>query len=127
MRAENVTLKGRSNETETQLKAIEARLLDCEQNSRNANVEIKGIAARDRKKKKLFDILTELGNCIEEPISPCDVDVCDRVPAPNDQASKNVIVQLIPRCKHNAVFEAVKKKEAVMRRNWARSSCTHLC
>lgn len=51
MRAENVTLKGRSNETETQLKAIEARLLDCEQNSRNANVEIKGIAARDRKKK----------------------------------------------------------------------------
>lgn len=81
LRAENVTLKERCDKQETQIKAIESRLVDYEQNSRNRNVEIKGIPVRD--KENLFDILTELGNCIEEPISPCDVDVCHRVPVPN--------------------------------------------
>lgn len=109
LRAENVTLKERCDKQETQIKTIESRIVDCEQNSRNANVEIKGIPVRD--KENLFDILTELGNCIEEPISPCDVDVCHRVPVPNDQASKNIVVQFIHRRKRNAVLEAAKKKK----------------
>ncbi|KAH9379615.1 hypothetical protein HPB48_000284 [Haemaphysalis longicornis] len=111
LRAKNVTLKERCDKQETQLKAIESRLVDCEQYSGNANVEIKGIPVRD--KENLFDILTELGNCIEEPISPCDVDVCHRVPIPNDQASKNIIVQFIHRSKRNAVLEleTAKKKK----------------
>ncbi|KAH9378273.1 hypothetical protein HPB48_022220 [Haemaphysalis longicornis] len=79
LRAEKITLKERCDKQETQLKATESRLVDCEQYSRNANVEIKGIPVRDE--ENLFDILTEIGNCIEEAISPCDVDVCHRVRA----------------------------------------------
>ncbi|KAH9379472.1 hypothetical protein HPB48_012270 [Haemaphysalis longicornis] len=107
LRAENITLKERCDKQETQLKATESRIVDCEQYSRNANVEIKGILVRDE--ENLFDILTEIGNCIEEPISPCDVDVCHRVPVPNDRASKNIIFQYIHGRKRNAVLEAAKK------------------
>lgn len=104
----NITLNEPRDQHETKLKASDSRLVYSEQKSGNTNVEIKAIQVRDN--EKLFATLNKLAKCIKEPISPCDVDVCYRVPVATPQTSKNIIVQLNHRHNCNAVFEPQKKK-----------------
>lgn len=108
LRTENDNLKSRCDQIESQTKSNESRIVDCEQYSRNANIEIKGIPVNAN--EKLTEIVMKLGDCIGEPISPSDIDVCHRVSVPGSRTGKNIIVQFALRRKRNAVLEKGKRK-----------------
>lgn len=108
LRTENANLIEMCNTLSTQAKAHESRLVDCEQYSRNVNLEIKGIPVNAG--ENLLEIMEKLGDSVGEPISASDIDVCHRTPVPGNPTIKNTIVQFVHRHKRDAVLAKSRKK-----------------
>lgn len=112
---ENMTLKNQNdnlrqtNEAmQKDMKQFQARLLHCEQYTRNANLEVKGLAKRDN--EDLEAVLAQIGDLIGEPITPADVEVCHRVPTRITWES-NIVIQFVSRRKRDVVLMKAKKKD----------------
>ncbi|KAK8772441.1 hypothetical protein V5799_024317 [Amblyomma americanum] len=109
---ENVSLKKENaalSEECSQLRKLvmnsEQRLTNLEQYSRNRNLELKGIPVV--KDESLLDVLKQLEDVIQEPISEDDIDVCHLVPK-KDGTCPNV-VQFRTRGMHNTALEKARK------------------
>lgn len=96
-----------------EVKAHEIRIASCEQYSRNANIEVKGIPSEEN--KNLGSILQKTGEQIEEPILKADVAICHRVPVPHSTVNNNVIVQFTRRMKRNEVLNKARKHRLTCR------------
>lgn len=82
------------------------RLVHCEQYSRNANLEIKGIPKQEN--ENVTETVKTIGDLIGSPIAVNEIEVCHRVPTRNKES--NIIVQFRSRTRRDAVLEAAKKK-----------------
>lgn len=94
---------------ETLLQAIketEARLVHCEQYSRNTHLEMKGIPKEEN--ENVTDTVRKIGDLIGSPIAADEIEVCHRVPTRNKES--NIIIQFRSRARRDAVLEAAKKK-----------------
>lgn len=105
---ENLRLK--CDETEKELKECQVRLTNCEQYSRNGNIEIKGVEKHNQ--ENLYGMLDKLGGVIGEPITCADIAACHRVPT-RDAEKTNIIVQFMNRKKRDAVLGKAKKKRLI--------------
>lgn len=115
LKKENASLKTNNGDLREECKALksqaeqsERRLTACEQYSRNRNIEIKGVPSVQN--EDLAAILQTIGNLIDEPILPCDIDVCHRVPAGNSSSCPLIIAQFKYRSKRDAVIEKARRK-----------------
>ncbi|KAH9382495.1 hypothetical protein HPB48_010919 [Haemaphysalis longicornis] len=84
----------------------EQRQTQLEQYSRNRNIEVKNVPFV--KGENLAETLEKLGEAISEPITPCDVDGCHRVPS-KDSTCPHIIVQFHSRSKRDTVLEKARK------------------
>lgn len=130
LREENQALREKYDSVEKVIKETGIRLTQCEQYSRNHNVEIKGIAESEG--ENLPELLGALGRFIGEPISLSDVEICHRVPTRNAGAS-NIVVQFQRRLKRDSVLEKARGKKRILTRDLGLSSSEpvyvneHLC
>lgn len=107
LRSENQTLQTLCEELKTHVNASATRILQCEQYSRNANVEIKGVPFQAD--ENLTGLLQKLGDATGVAISPDDVEVCHRVPVAKNPSEKNIVVQFAHRSKRNSVLEKARR------------------
>lgn len=107
LRAENNELRSECKKLYQQTRESESRLVNCEQYSRNRNVEIKGIPPQQN--ENLLDIVGKLGVVIGAPILETDIEVCHRVPVPNSTA-KNIVVQFMRRDRRDNFLGHAKKR-----------------
>ncbi|KAH7959018.1 hypothetical protein HPB49_007327 [Dermacentor silvarum] len=107
LKDENIDLRKRCDILAAQAMAHEGRLIECEQYSRNANIEVKGIPVEAG--GKLTEIMSKIGNTIGEDITAADIEVCHRVAVPGNPSAKNIIVQFVHRQKRNAVLNKARK------------------
>ncbi|XP_064469318.1 uncharacterized protein LOC135383974 [Ornithodoros turicata] len=105
--SENAELRKENERVKNELSIIKTRLTECEQYSRNRNVEIKGIP--EDTMHDISSVLSKIGEALGEPISSGDIDVCHSVPVPNS-AAKNIIVQFRHRSKRDAVIGKARDK-----------------
>ncbi|XP_075526574.1 uncharacterized protein LOC142558310 [Dermacentor variabilis] len=108
LRVENESLKQQCNLLNVQLNKAEVRITECEQYSRNRNLEIKGIPMN--RAENLLELIGKIGDKIGEPILPTDVELCHRVSVPGGSMNMNAIVQFARRQKRDAVLEKARKK-----------------
>lgn len=99
LRSKCTTLERRSQE-------LEKRVVNMEQYSRNANIEIQGVS--QEKDENVFDIISKIGSVIEEPITEADIEKCHRVPT-RRPGKTNIIVQFKSRAKRDAALQKAKK------------------
>lgn len=107
IRSTNSKLAEACDAMSNKLKAHESRIMHCEQYSRNANIEVKGIPTHEN--ESLVAILKKVGEEIGEPITAADVEIAHRVPVPNNPSTKNIVVQFVRRTKRNEVLEKARK------------------
>lgn len=100
MRAEMVVLN-------KALKEAENRLVNCEQYSRNNNIEVKGILKDETVNAE--QLIMKLGDVIGEPITKADVEACHWVPT-KDSDKSNIIVRFMHRNMRDSVLDKAKKK-----------------
>lgn len=89
------------------MSGTEHRVRECEQYSRNANVEIKGVPIC--KEESLPELMAKIGDKIGEPISTSDIEMCHRVPVPKTANQQNIIVQFARRTKRDAILDKARK------------------
>ncbi|CAN7989490.1 unnamed protein product, partial [Ixodes hexagonus] len=104
LKRENASLLQSHEKLLKAMKETEARLVHCEQYSRNANLEIKGIPKQEN--ENVSDTVKKVGDLIGSPIAADDIEVCHRVPTRNSESN----IQFRSRARRDAVLEAAKKK-----------------
>lgn len=102
----NIRLEAQCRDLSQQVKEQETRLLQLEQHSRVANVEIKGVPFR--KEEDLTEVLTKIGEIIQEPVTPSDIEVVHRVPTAKSPTTKNIVVQFASRKKRDLFLEKAR-------------------
>lgn len=107
LKKENAELNGKCGELVRALRETENRLVNCEQYSRNNNLEVKGIP--NGTAQNINQLISTLCEVIGEPITKADVEACHRVPTA-DREKSNVIVRFQNRNKRDCVLEKAKKK-----------------
>lgn len=107
LKKENATLLAECRSLKELVCDSEQRLTEIEQYSRNKNLEVKGIPVVEN--ENLLGLLSKIGDVIEEPMTPSDIDVCHRVTGKNE-GCPNIVVQFRHRAKRNAVFDKARKK-----------------
>lgn len=107
LRAENANLLAQNQELQNQVSNCLSRIVLCEQYSRNANIEIKGVPALPN--ENLTELLKKLGEVTGETISANDVEICHRVPVAKNPTEKNIVVQFVRRSKRNLVLEKARR------------------
>lgn len=107
LKSDNVRLQSTCEALEKQVKSNSSRLLHCEQYSRNANIEIKGVPPQAT--ENLTQLLIKLGEVSNEPITASDIEVCHRVPVAGKPSEKNIVVQFTHRSKRNALLEKTRR------------------
>lgn len=85
--------------------ALEKKVADLEQYSRMNNVEIKGVPVTE--KEDCAAILKTVGEAIQCPVLPTDLDVVHRVPTKS--AGKNIIARFCCREKKNEFVRKARK------------------
>lgn len=112
-RANNAELKKKNDAllakcTTLQSKTVdlEKRVLQVEQYSRNANIEIKGVARTIG--GNVMEIVSKIGAAVQEPISESDLVTCHRVPTRTPDGS-NIVVQFKSRAKRDVTLKKAKK------------------
>lgn len=70
----------------------EARLLNCEQYSRNKNIEMKGVPVQAS--DNIPGLLRKIGETVVEITSPADIEIWHCVPEPNNPTNKNIVLQI---------------------------------
>lgn len=85
----------------------ELRLIQCEQYSRNRNLEIKGIPRVEN--EDVMNLISTIGELVGENIAVSDIDICHRVPT-RDPGKSNLIVQFQHRHTRDLILEKAKKK-----------------
>lgn len=93
-------MKALCQDLEHQVDINTNRILLCEQYSRNANLEIKGVPVEGN--ENLTTILGKLGEATGETISPDEIEICHRVPVAKHPSDKNIIVQFVHRANRNS-------------------------
>lgn len=83
------------------------RIVHCEQFSRNANLEIKGVAKVEN--ENLSEVLSKICKLIGEPIAYSGIGACHRVPT-HDPGKSSLIAQFRSRRGRDSVLEKAKKK-----------------
>lgn len=73
-----------------QTKFPESRITRCEQNSRNANVELQSVTVKEN--ESACSILQKQEDTINESITAANIKVCHRVPVPRSDTNKNIAV-----------------------------------
>lgn len=127
---ENITLRERCSAIEKTAKENVVRMTNCEQYSRNHNLEIKGVPPSNS--ENLTAVLGSLGEIVGEPILPTDIEICHRVPT-RDPGKSNIVIQFQRRLKRNAVLEKAKSKRRILASDLGLSSPNlvyvneHLC
>lgn len=107
LKAENAGLLAECSALGKQVKSNTSRILHCEQYSRNANLEIKGVPPQAE--ENLVKLLIKLGEVTNEPIAADDIEVCHRVPVANKPSEKNIVVQFTHRAKRNSLLEKARR------------------
>ncbi|KAH6923050.1 hypothetical protein HPB50_020774 [Hyalomma asiaticum] len=85
--------------------ALEKRVADLEQYSRMNNVEIKGIPSSQG--EDCIAILKQIGDAIEYPISPTDIDTAHRVASRS--SDKSIIARFCSRDKKNEFIRKARR------------------
>lgn len=111
LRDENQSLKSKCELLTAQVTGAEYRIRDCEQYSRNANVEIKGVPICQE--ESLPELMAKIGDKIGEPISASDIEICHRVPVPKNASQQNIVVQFARRTKRDVFFDKARKSKII--------------
>lgn len=104
--AENETLRSMHISLESKVLDLDKRLIQSEQYSRRANLEIQGVVKNDS--ESVTDIVSKIGDAISEPIQECDIEACHRVPTRKADKA-NIVVQFRSRAKRDTVLQKAKK------------------
>lgn len=107
LRAENAKLQSLCQQLTNQVSSSENRILQCEQYSRNFNLEIKGVPMQSD--ENLTALLKKLGDVTGEAITADDIELCHRVPVAKSPTEKNIVVQFTRRAKRNNVLEKARR------------------
>lgn len=107
LKADNIELRLECKLLHQQTKECETRLVNCEQYSRNRNIEIKGIPHQQN--ENILEIVEKLGAVIGMPILEADIEACHRVPVPNSEA-KNIVVQFMRKDRRDNLLHHTKKR-----------------
>lgn len=107
LKAENEKLHVKCDKLAQELNTTASRILHCEQYSRNANIEIKGIPTQPN--ENLYATLSKIGDRIGESILDTDIEACHRVPVSNNPESKNIVVQFTHRWKRDLILEKARR------------------
>lgn len=111
LREDNASLSLKCDLLSTQVTASQQRITQCEQYSRNMNLEIKGVSTCGD--ENLVDLLGKIGEKVGETITQSDIAKCHRVPVAKKQNEHNIVVQFAHRGKRDAVLEKARKKKLV--------------
>ncbi|KAH9379798.1 hypothetical protein HPB48_021087 [Haemaphysalis longicornis] len=104
--ARNARLETQCSDLSQQVKEHEGRLVQLEQHSRVANLEIKGVPFR--KEEDLTEVIARIGEAIQEPVTPADIEVVHRVPTAKSRTVKNIVVQFAGRKKRDVFLEKAR-------------------
>ncbi|KAH7971385.1 hypothetical protein HPB49_023163 [Dermacentor silvarum] len=102
----NTRLETRCSDLSQQVKEQENRLVQLEQHSRLANLEIKGVPFR--KEENLTEVITKTGEVIREPVTPADIEVIHRIPTAKSPTTNNIVVQFASRKKRDLFLEKAR-------------------
>ncbi|KAH9367605.1 hypothetical protein HPB48_009976 [Haemaphysalis longicornis] len=102
----NARLETQCSDLPQQVKEHEGRLVQLEQHSRVANLEIKGVPFR--KEEDLTEVIARIGEAIQEPVTPADIEVVHRVPTAKSPTVKNIVVQFASRKKRDVFLEKAR-------------------
>lgn len=103
---DNDLLRSKCTALERRSLELEKRVVDMEQYSRNTNLEIQGVTQEEN--ENVFDIISQIGSAIEEPITEADIEKCHRVPT-RRPGKTNIIVQFKSRAKRDTALHKAKK------------------
>lgn len=103
---ENRELQARNMALEATITDFEKRLIQMEQYSRNANLEIQGVPKAVN--ENVTEILSTLGTAISETITEADIVTCHRVPTRNPEKS-SIVVQFKSRMKRDSALKKARK------------------
>lgn len=102
----NARVEMQCSDLSQQVKEHEVRLVQLEQHSRVANLEIKGVPFR--KEEDLTEVIAKIGEAIQEPVTPADIEVVHRVPTAKSPTVRNIVVQFASRKKRDLFLEKAR-------------------
>ncbi|KAH9384213.1 hypothetical protein HPB48_026206 [Haemaphysalis longicornis] len=102
----NARLQTRCSDLSQQVKEQEGRLVQLEQHSRVANLEITGVPFC--KGEDLTEVIAGIGEAIQEPVTPADIEVAHQVPTAKSPTVKNIVVQFASRKKRDVFLEKAR-------------------
>ncbi|KAH9372283.1 hypothetical protein HPB48_013622 [Haemaphysalis longicornis] len=102
----NARLETQCSDLSQQVKEYEGRLVQLEQHSRVANLEIKGVPFC--KEEDLTEVIARIGEAIQEPVTPADIEVVHRVTTAKSPTVKNIVVQFASRKKPDVFLEKAR-------------------
>lgn len=107
MKKENAELRLKCGESENLIRELHQRLVQCEQYSRQSNVEIRGLVETNG--ENVADLVRKIGDAVGEAVRGDEIEACHRVPT-REAGKSTVIVQFKSRQKRDALLEMARKK-----------------